>query len=158
MRTAVYPGTFDPVTNGHVDIVKRACQLFDRVLVAIAVNRNKAPLLSLAERVALLQEVFQSIPQVKVVVVEGLLVNFVAEQGAQVIVRGLRTSTDFDYEFQMAGMNRQMHPEIETVFLAPSEEFSFVSSTLVREIIALKGDVSRFVPKAVLRCCQSAAV
>lgn len=147
--TAVYPGTFDPITNGHSDIVRRAARLFDRVVVAIAANPGKTPFFSLEERVALAEQVLQGMDNVEVVSFKGLLVEFVRDCGAQAILRGLRAVSDFEYEFQLAGMNRHLAPELETLFLTPAEEFAYVSSSLVREIAALGGDVAHFVDTAV---------
>jgi len=147
---AIYPGTFDPVTNGHTDLVQRATRLFDQVIVAVAKGGSKQPVFPLDQRVALVQEVLADMPRVKVCSFDTLLVEFMQEQGAGVILRGLRAVSDFEYEFQLAGMNRQLAPEVETVFLTPAEHYAYISSTLVREIAGLGGDVSRFVhPKVV---------
>ncbi len=147
---AIYPGTFDPVTNGHTDLVQRATRLFDQVIVAVAKGGSKQPVFPLEQRVALVQEVLADMPRVKVCSFDTLLVEFMKEQGAGVILRGLRAVSDFEYEFQLAGMNRQLAPEVETVFLTPAEHYAYISSTLVREIAGLGGDVSRFVhPKVV---------
>ena len=145
MKTAVYPGTFDPITNGHIDLVQRAARLFDRVIVAIAANPGKTPAFSLEQRVRLAQEVLSDLPNVEVCSFDSLLVNFLHQRGADVILRGLRAVSDFEYEFQLASMNRQLAPDIETVFLTPAEQYAFVSSSLVREIAGLGGDVSAFV-------------
>ncbi|HHH89486.1 MAG TPA: pantetheine-phosphate adenylyltransferase [Aliiroseovarius sp.] len=143
---AIYPGTFDPVTNGHTDLVQRATRLFDEVVVAVAKGGgSKAPVFPLEERVALAREVLAAIPGVRVCSFDSLLVDFVRAQNASVILRGLRAVSDFEYEFQLAGMNRQLNPEVETVFLTPAEHYAYISSTLVREIASLGGDVSRFV-------------
>ncbi len=150
MSIAIYPGTFDPVTNGHIDLIERASKLFDRVVVSIATNQNKTPYFSTEQRLALLRQVLAPYSNVSVAVVQGLLVDFAQQQNATVILRGIRTSTDFDYELQMAGMNRQLNATLETIFMVPAEQFSFVSSNLVREIASLGGDVSRFVPPAVV--------
>jgi len=147
--TAVYPGTFDPITNGHTDLVERAVHLFDNVVVAVAENAGKTAAFSLDERVAMANEVLGNHPGVKVVGFNNLLVDFVHEQQAQVILRGLRAVSDFDYEFQLAGMNRRLANDIETVFLTPAEQYSYISSSLVREIASLGGDVSAFVHEAV---------
>ena len=141
----IYPGTFDPITLGHVDLVKRATKLFDEVIVAIAGNSTKTPLFNLEERVALCEAVLADIPKVKVVGFHGLLANFAREQEALAFLRGLRAVSDFEFEFQLANMNRRLAPEIESLFLTPSEKYSFISSSLVREIAALNGDVSSFV-------------
>lgn len=146
---AVYPGTFDPITHGHSDIVRRAALLFDRVVVAIAANPGKQPFFDLAERVAMAQAVLASVPNAQVCSFDGLLVGFVRQQQAQVILRGLRAVSDFEYEFQLAGMNRHLAPELETLFLTPAEQYAYVSSSMVREIASLGGDVSDFVDETV---------
>jgi len=145
MKTAVYPGTFDPITNGHTDLVQRAARLFDRVVVAIAANPGKAPAFPLEQRVTLARGVLAGLPNVEVCSFDNLLVDYLHQRGADVILRGLRAVSDFEYEFQLASMNRQLAPDIETVFLTPAEQYAFVSSSLVREIAALGGDVSPFV-------------
>lgn len=142
---AVYPGTFDPITNGHSDIVRRSALLFDRVVVAVAANPSKRPFFDLDERVTLAREVLGGLSNVEVRGFGTLLVDFVQEIGARVILRGLRAVSDFEHEFQLASMNRHLAPDLETVFLTPAEEFAYVSSSLVREIAALGGDVSHFV-------------
>jgi pantetheine-phosphate adenylyltransferase len=147
---AIYPGTFDPVTNGHVDLITRAAHLFPELIVAVANNKAKKPYLELETRIKLLDEVVGSIPGVSVVGFDNLLIDFAHQQQAGIIVRGLRAVTDFEYEFQLAGMNRKLSKEVETIFLTPSENLMFISSTLVREIAALNGDVSQFVPEAVV--------
>ena len=144
-HTVVYPGTFDPVTNGHIDLVERAARLFERVVVAVATSEKKAPLFSLEERVSLLQESLRQIPAAEVVPFQGLLIDFVTAQQSHCVLRGLRAVADFEYEFQLANMNRAMNPEFESVFLTPSAELSYISSSLVREIASLGGDVSGFV-------------
>lgn len=146
---AVYPGTFDPLTRGHEDLVRRAASMFDRVIVGVAQSAGKRPLFSLDERVELATEVLASFDNVTVVGFSGLLMDFIRSHGARVIVRGLRAVSDFEYEFQMAGMNRRLYPDVETVFLTPGEEFMFVSATMVREIGLLGGDVSTFVQPVV---------
>lgn len=146
---AIYPGTFDPITNGHIDIIARAAKLYHRVIVAVAVNNNKAPLFSLDERVALVQAVTTEFSNVNVIGFSTLLVEFAKQQGANVILRGLRAVSDFEYEFQLAGMNRRLSPDLETMFLTPAEQYEFISSTMIREIARLKGDVSSFVPPIV---------
>lgn len=148
-RIAVYPGTFDPITLGHEDIVRRAADLFDEVIVAVAGSTNKKTLFDLDERVALAEMVFQQASNIKVVGFNGLLMQFVQDQGAQLVIRGLRAASDFEYEFQLAGMNRKLYPKLETLFLTPSEQYMFVSSTLVREVASLDGDVSQFVSPGV---------
>jgi pantetheine-phosphate adenylyltransferase len=144
-RYAVYPGTFDPITNGHQDLVRRAASIFERVIVAIAANPNKAPMFSLDMRVDLARRVLSDLPNVQVLGYAGLTVEFARQQGARVIVRGLRAISDFEFEFQLANMSRHLERDIETVFLTPQEQFTFISSTLVREIAVLGGDVSEFV-------------
>ncbi|MGD8588694.1 MAG: pantetheine-phosphate adenylyltransferase [Chromatiales bacterium] len=149
MPIAVYPGTFDPITNGHSDLVIRAARLFGKVIVAIAVNPGKNPAFELKERVKLSQQVLGGIENVEVCSFDTLLVDFVRKRGADVILRGLRAVSDFEYEFQLAGMNRRLAPTVETLFLTPAEQFAFISSGLVREIAALGGDVGEFVHPAV---------
>ncbi|MDO9206125.1 MAG: pantetheine-phosphate adenylyltransferase [Methylotenera sp.] len=144
-RIAVYPGTFDPITLGHEDIVRRAADLFDEVIVAVAGSTNKNTLFSLDERVTLAKKVFVHADNIRVVGFSGLLMQFVQEQGAQMVIRGLRATSDFEYEFQLAGMNRKLYPQFETLFLTPSEQFMFISSSLVREVATLGGDVHAFV-------------
>jgi pantetheine-phosphate adenylyltransferase len=145
-RTAVYPGTFDPITNGHFDLVSRASVLFDQVIVAIAESANKKPAFTLQERVAMAELALKNISNVRVVGFNSLLANFMHEMKAGVLVRGLRAVSDFEYEFQLASMNRHLIPNVETVFLTPSEQYSFISSSLVREVARLGGNVSEFVP------------
>lgn len=147
--TAVYPGTFDPITLGHEDIVRRAAQLFDHVIVAVAAGHHKKALFSVQERVDMAQDALADLPGVEVVAFHGLLRDFVMARGAKAMVRGLRAVTDFDYEFQLAGMNRTLMPNVETIFLAPSDKFQFISSTLVREIATLGGEVDQFVSSGV---------
>jgi pantetheine-phosphate adenylyltransferase len=154
-RKAVYPGTFDPITNGHVDIIGRAAALFDEVVVAVASSRRKAPFLPLETRLILIAQVTEQWPNVRVESIGGLLVDFAKQQGTNIIVRGLRAVTDFDYEFQQAGMNRQMAKTIETVFLPATEAHGHISGTMVREIFTLGGDVSLFVPDAVVKVLAS---
>jgi pantetheine-phosphate adenylyltransferase len=149
IRIAVYPGTFDPITLGHEDIVRRAANLFDEVIVAVAGSSNKKTLFSLQERVALATNIFQHSPNVKVLGFSCLLMQFVQDQGAQMVIRGLRATSDFEYEFQLAGMNRKLFPQFETLFLTPSEQFMFISSSLVREVATLNGDIHAFVSPAV---------
>ncbi|MDR2875724.1 MAG: pantetheine-phosphate adenylyltransferase [Methylobacillus sp.] len=146
---AVYPGTFDPLTSGHEDIVRRAAKLFSTVIVAVAANTSKKSFFSLDERVALAAEVLADCPNVKVLGFSGLLMKFVQAQGARVVIRGLRAVSDFEYEFQLAGMNRKIFPEVETLFLTPAEQYMFISASLVREVVSLGGDVSQFVPPVV---------
>ena len=150
MSTKVlYPGTFDPITNGHVDLVVRASKMFDEVVVAIAAGHHKNPVFTLQQRVELAEASLSHVKGIKVIGFSGLLVNLFQEQEATAVLRGLRAVSDFEYEFQLANMNRQLDSQFESVFLTPSEHLSFVSSTLIREIARLKGDVTKFVPKAV---------
>jgi pantetheine-phosphate adenylyltransferase len=146
---AIYPGTFDPITNGHLDLVVRASRLYQEVIVAVAVNIGKAPLFSLEERVALTQAVTAEHANIRVVGFDTLLVDCAKEYGANVILRGLRAVSDFEYEFQLAGMNRHLAPQLETIFLTPAERYAFISSSMIREIARLNGDVSCFVPEIV---------
>jgi pantetheine-phosphate adenylyltransferase len=150
MVTAVYPGTFDPITNGHADLVRRAAGLFERVIVAVAVNAGKQPVCSVEERCSLAKQALAEIHNVDVVTFDNLLVEFAKQQGATVVLRGLRAVSDFEYEFQLAGMNRKLAPEIETIFLTPAEKYTFISSSLVREVASLGGDVRDFVHPAVM--------
>ena len=145
MVTAVYPGTFDPLTRGHEDLVRRASGLFDKLVVGVADSKNKRPFFSLDERLAIAKEVLGHYPNVQVDGFSGLLKDFVRANDARVIVRGLRAVSDFEYEFQMAGMNRYLLPDVETLFLTPSDQYQFISGTIVREIATLGGDVSKFV-------------
>ena len=151
MRThsVIYPGTFDPITNGHVDLVERAARLFDRVVVAIAYSEKKTPLFTLEQRVQLSQASLTHLDNVEVLGFNNLLIEFAKSQGASCVLRGLRAVADFEYEFQLANMNRAMYPAFESIFLTPSEHLSYISSSLVREIAALNGDVSPFVPEPV---------
>lgn len=144
MIKVIYPGTFDPITCGHEDVVRRAAGLFGEVVVAIAESRN-VTLFTLAERVYMASEVFSGFPNVRVEGFSGLLMNFVRAQNARVVLRGLRAVSDFEYEFQMAGMNRSLHPDVETLFLTPAEHYTFISASMVREIARFGGDVSKFV-------------
>jgi pantetheine-phosphate adenylyltransferase len=148
-RIAVYPGTFDPITLGHEDIVRRAADLFDEVIVAVAGSTNKKTLFNLDERVALAKSVFEYADNIRVVGFSGLLMQFVQDQGAKMVIRGLRAASDFEYEFQLAGMNRKLYPQFETLFLTPSEQFMFISSSLVREVAVLGGNVHAFVSPTV---------
>ena len=145
METLVYPGTFDPITNGHTDLVERASRLIDRVIVAVAVNANKQDAFQIETRVSLARDVLAHIENVEVCSFDNLLVDFMREKEADVILRGLRAVSDFEYEFQLASMNRHLAPEIETLFLTPAEQYAYISSSLVREIAALGGDVTPFV-------------
>lgn len=150
-KRVLYPGTFDPMTNGHLDIVNRASKMFDEVVIAIAVGHHKKPLFSLDERVALARQATQHLNNVEIVGFDGLLINLFKEQQATAVVRGLRAVSDFEYEFQLANMNRQLSSEYDVIFFTPAEKYSFISSTLIREIARLKGDVSQFVPPVVER-------
>ncbi|HFD33299.1 MAG TPA: pantetheine-phosphate adenylyltransferase [Gammaproteobacteria bacterium] len=150
MVTAVYPGTFDPITNGHTDLIERASRLFDKVIVAIAANPSKKPAFTLEERVNMAKTVTSHLKNVSIVGFDSLLVHFVRDNDAQVILRGLRAVSDFDYEFQLAGMNRRLDRDIETIFLTPAEKYAYISSSLVREIASLGGDVSEFVHQQVM--------
>jgi pantetheine-phosphate adenylyltransferase len=149
MLTAVYPGTFDPITNGHTDLVARASKLFGRVIVAVARDTAKATFCELDQRVELARLVLADFPNVEVMAFSGLLVKFCQAQQAEVVIRGLRAVSDFEYEFQLAGMNRRLAPDVETLFLTPAEQYAFISSSLVREIARLGGDVAEFVHPAV---------
>ena len=151
MKTIVYPGTFDHVTNGHIDLVERASRLFDKVVIGIASSQRKSPLFTIEERIELASECLQHVPNVEIHGFDCLLVNFVSDCNADAIMRGLRAVSDFEYEFQLANMNRALSPDIESIFLTPSEKFSYISSSLVREISSLKGDVSQFVPSNVAK-------
>jgi pantetheine-phosphate adenylyltransferase len=142
---AVYPGTFDPITNGHSDIIQRATTMFDKVIVAIAASPKKQPVFDLEERVVLAKTVLASLEKVEIVGFDTLLVNFAEQNGAQVIMRGLRAVSDFEYEFQLAGMNRRLAPDVETIFLTPAEKYTFISSSLVKEVATLGGDIADFV-------------
>jgi pantetheine-phosphate adenylyltransferase len=153
--TAIYPGTFDPITNGHADLVARATKLFDKVIIAVAINPGKKPIFTLEERVMLAKETLAQYQNVEVCGFEGLLVDVAKEQQADVILRGLRAVSDFEHEFQLASMNRKMQPDVETMFLTPAEQFSYISSSLVREIAALGGDVSEFVAPNVLAALRT---
>ncbi len=153
--TAVYPGTFDPITNGHLDIISRGVRLFDRIIVALLQNSDKEPLLPLAERMEIVRAVVARFPNVSVESFDGLLVDYARSRGAQAIVRGLRALSDFEYEFQMALMNRRLEPGVETVYMMPSEATSYVSSRLVKEVARLGGDVSGLVPAEVVARLQA---
>jgi pantetheine-phosphate adenylyltransferase len=146
---AVYPGSFDPLTNGHVDIISRGTRLFDRIIVAILKNAEKSPLFSMAERVEIAGEVFKALPNVEVDTFDGLLVDYVERRRAQVIVRGLRAVSDFEFEFQMALMNQRLNPKIDTVFMMPAEQYTYISSRLIKEVFTLGGRVHGLVPELV---------
>jgi pantetheine-phosphate adenylyltransferase len=146
MRTVIYPGSFDPITNGHLDVIQRATKLFDRVIVAVAENESKAPLFNLQERLTLVKDAVKALPQVEADSFQGLLVDFAEKRSAQAIIRGLRAISDFEFEFQMALMNRKLKEGVETIFMMPKETYTFISSRLVKEIARLGGDVTSFVP------------
>ena len=153
-QTVVYPGTFDPITNGHIDLVERAARLFDQVVVAIAKSQKKQPLFDLEERVALSQQSLQHLDNVKVAGFSGLLTDFVSEQGSNCVLRGLRAVADFEYEFQLANMNRAIKPDFESVFLTPAEDLAYISSSLVREIASMGGNITPFVAEPVAIALQ----
>ena len=154
MLRAVYPGSFDPVTNGHLDIIRRCRCLADELIVGVLNNKAKTPLFSVEERVKMLEEMTKNMPGVKVVPFEGLLIDFAKEMSAGIVVRGLRAVTDFEYELQMAQTNNKLSPELETVFLTTSLEYSYLSSTIVKEVAAFGGDISQFVPETIERRIQ----
>ncbi len=149
MKTAVYPGTFDPITNGHIDIIKRALTIFDRIIVAVSIDSSKKSLFSVEERISMIKETIKDIENVEVDSFQGLLVNYAIKTNATVIIRGLRAVSDFEYEFQLALMNRRLNENIETVFLMPNEKFTYLNSSIVREVASLKGNINDFVPKNV---------
>ena len=153
--TAVYPGTFDPITAGHFDLIERAARFYDCLVIAVADNRNKKSLFSLEERVDLAKKVTADLPNVEVVGFSGLLVDFVQEIGGNVLLRGLRAVSDFEYEFQLASMNRKLAPDVETMFMTPAEQYAFISSSLVKEISTLGGDVSEFVHPKVIEALRA---
>jgi len=155
MAIAIYPGTFDPATLGHVDLINRAAKLFDEVIVAVAGNQGKAPLFPLEKRVSMLEEAVKGMGNIRVIGFNNLLMDCAREQHANTILRGLRAVSDFEYEFQLAAMNRHLDPSIETTFLTPSERYAFVSSTLIKEVASLGGDVSDFVPPQVMEALKS---
>jgi len=150
VNKAVYPGTFDPITRGHEDLVLRAASLFDHVVLAIADSPSKRPFFSLEERVQMAKDALAGHPNIEIMGFSGLLMDFLRSQGARIILRGLRAVSDFEYEFQMAGMNRKLYPDVETIFLTPGEQYMFISATMVREIAVLGGDVSHFVNPVIL--------
>lgn len=149
MRSVVYPGTFDPITNGHVDLVERACKLFDKVIIGIARSERKGPLFTVDERIDLAQQSLSHLGNVEILGFDYLLINFVRDCQADAVIRGLRAVSDFEYEFQLANMNRALASEVESIFLTPSEQHSYISSSLVREIASLDGDITPFVPPVV---------
>ena len=153
-KIAIYPGSFDPITNGHIDLIHRACNLFDEVIIAITQNANKTSLLSINQRIEAVEASITSISNAQVLGFNSLLVDFAREKNAQIIIRGLRAVSDFEYEFQLSGMNKRLNPRIETLFMTPSEEFANISSSLVREIFSLGGDISPFVPAPVKTILQ----
>jgi pantetheine-phosphate adenylyltransferase len=155
MKTIVYPGTFDPITNGHIDLVERAARLFDKVVIGIASSQRKSPLFSIDERIQLASDALAHVPNIEIRGFDYLLVNFVNDCGADAIMRGLRAVSDFEYEVQLANMNRALSPEVESIFLTPAERFSYISSSLVREISSLDGDVSKFVPANVVEALSN---
>lgn len=154
MKTVIYPGTFDPITNGHIDLVERAARLFDHVVIAIAYSEKKTPLFELEERVALCEQSLTHLDNIEVCGFSKLLTEFAKSKDAHCVLRGLRTATDFEYEFQLANMNRAMYPEFESVFLTPSVHLSYISSSLVREIASMGGDVEQFVSAPVIEALQ----
>ena len=154
-QRAIYPGTFDPMTKGHVDLIERACKLFDEIVIAIAASEAKNPLFTLDERIQIAEKIFESNDKVKVVGFSGLLVDLAKDNDAKILIRGLRVVADFEYEFQLANMNRAMMPELESVFLTPKEKYSYISSTLVKEICKMGGDVSEFVHPVSLEALKS---
>jgi len=149
MRTAIYPGSFDPMTNGHLDVIQRAVKLFDRIIVAVANNQQKKPLFTRAERLDLVREIVHHLPTVEVDSFDGLLVNYVEHKGGLAVIRGLRAVSDFEFEFQLALMNRKLNERVETIFMMPKDTYTFLSSRMVKEIAALGGDVTAFVPACV---------
>lgn len=155
MKICVYPGTFDPITNGHLDIIKRASQIFTRIIVAVSKNPHKNPLFSLEERKSFIEETVRGYSNVQVDVFHGLLVEYAREMKASAIIRGLRAVSDFEYEFQMALMNRKLNPDIETVYLMPSEEYTYINSSIVKEIAALGGSVDCFLPAVVVKALKN---
>jgi len=155
VRRAIYPGSFDPITNGHLDVIQRAAKLFDEVVVAVAFNEQKTSLFPVDERVALIQHASATVPNIRIERFDGLLVDFARQQQASAVVRGLRAISDFEFEFQMALMNRKLEPEIETIFMMPAEKYTYISSRIVKEIARLGGDVTAFVPTSVAEALQA---
>jgi pantetheine-phosphate adenylyltransferase len=158
MRTVIYPGSFDPLTNGHLDVVQRATKLFDRVIVAVARNESKSPLFTQAERLDLVTQCVKHLPNVETDAFDGLLVNYAEERSAQAIIRGLRAVSDFEFEFQLALMNRKLNERVETIFMMPKDTYTFLSSRIVKEIARLGGDVSAFVPPQVQKALMGRLV
>lgn len=154
MRRVIYPGSFDPITNGHLDVINRAATLFDEVIVAVALNEQKQSLFPAEERVALIHEVSATMPNIRIARFDGLLMDFARKEQATAVVRGLRAVSDFEFEFQMALMNRKLEPQIETIFLMPAEKYTYLSSRIVKEIARLGGDVSSFVPVSVAKALR----
>lgn len=150
MRVAVYPGSFDPITNGHLDVIKRAAALFDKVVVGILINQSKRPMFSLEERAEIIREILKDMPNVEVAYFSGLVVDFAREHGANVLIRGLRSAVDFEYEFQMAQINRDLAPEVDTLFLASDPSYSYISSSAVKELVSFQQDVTKYVPGYVI--------
>lgn len=148
-KIAIYPGSFDPITNGHIDLIKRASKLFDEIIIGITQNSKKADFLSIDDRINIINTALKGIDNIKVLSFDTLLVDFAAKQNAQVILRGLRAVSDFEYEFRLSGMNKHLNPNIETLFMTPAEQYANISSSLVKEILALGGDISVFVPESV---------
>ncbi len=148
-KIAIYPGSFDPITNGHIDLIRRASKLFDKVIIGITQNRKKQAFLDIGTRIAAAKTAISDIDNVEVIGFDNLLVDFATTQNAQVILRGLRAISDFEYEFQLSGMNKHLNPNIETIFMTPAEQYANISSSLVKEILSLGGDVSKFVPSSV---------
>jgi len=149
LTIAIYPGSFDPITNGHIDILQRAAKLFDHVIIAVLANSSKKTFLSFEERLNLIKDSIKEIPNVEVDKFEGLTVDYARKKKAKALIRGLRAVSDFEYEMQMAQMNKNLYPELETIFLVPSAEYSFLSSSIIKEVASFKGDISKFVPKEV---------
>ncbi len=155
MNVCIYPGTFDPITNGHIDVLERACRMFERVIVAIAASQEKRPCFSVEERLKLVEEITVANPKVSVTTFSGLLIDFVKQQEANVIIRGLRAVSDFEFEFQMALMNRQLGPEIETILVMTKEGYNYTSSSLVKQVAQYGGDVSKFVPDNIVKALKA---
>ena len=154
MRTAVYPGSFDPITNGHLDVIQRAARLFDRVIVAVAINESKTPMFTMAQRKELTTRAVGHLKNVEVDTFTGLLVDYVASKGGEAVIRGLRAVSDFEFEFQLALMNRKLNEKVETIFMMPKESYTFISSRMIKEVARLGGDISSFVPRDVEQALQ----